>query len=136
MGEHRQFNVVDIDPESSSVTVHVREMSPAGVFTGSHRSDFGGNSFIKLDLPLSATRPKKATAIQYLDKAMTAVVTGQYEQALELLSKIGSSHSDERRQVEIQALEGLEQSEELIRLLDPPRTANEVTKIIFPAPRH
>jgi hypothetical protein len=130
MGEHRQFNVVDIDPESSSVTVHVREMSPAGVFTGSHRSDFGGNSFIKLDLPLSAARPKKTTAIQHLDKAMTAVATGQYEWALELLSKIGPSHSDEKRQVEIQALEGLGQSKELIRLLDLPRTADEVTKII------
>jgi hypothetical protein len=130
MGEHRQFNVVDIDLESSSVTVHVREMSPAGVFTGSHRSDFGGNSFIKLDLPLSAARPKKPTAIQHLDKAMTAVATGQYEWALELLSKIGPSHSDEKRQVEIQALEGLGQSEELIRLLDLPRTADEVTKII------
>ena len=130
MGEHRQFNVVDIDPESSSVTVHVREMSPAGVFTGSHRSDFGGNSFVKLDLPLSAARPKKTTAIQHLDKAMTAVATGQYEWALELLSKIGPSYSDEKRQVEIQALEGLGQSEELIRLLDLPRTVDEVTKII------
>ena len=130
MGEHRQFNVVDIDPDSSSVRVHVREMSPAGVFTGSHRSDFGGNSFITLDLPLSAARPTKATAIQYLDNAMTAVATGQYERALELLPEIGPSHSDEKRQVKIKALEGLGQNEELIRLLDPPRTVDEVTKII------
>ena len=130
MGEHRQFNVVDIDPDNSSVTVHVREMSPAGVFTGSHRSDFGGNSFITLDLPLSAARPTKATTIQYLDNAMTAVATGQYERALELLPEIGPSRSDEKRQVKIKALEGLGQNEELIRLLDPPRTADEVTKII------
>ena len=61
---------------------------------------------------------------------MTAVATGQYERSLELLSKIGPSHSDEKRQVEIQAVEGLGQSEELIRLLDLPRTADEVTKMI------
>ena len=127
MGEHRQFNVVTIDPDSSSVTVHVREMSIAGVFTGSHRSDFGGNTFIKLDLPLSEARPKKATATQYLDEAMTAVATGLYEQALKLLPSIGLSYSNEKRQVEIQALHGLGKKEELIRLLDPPQTVDEVT---------
>ena len=61
---------------------------------------------------------------------MTAVATGQYERALELLPEIGPSRSDEKRQVKIKALEGLGQNEELIRLLDPPRTADEVTKII------
>ena len=51
MGERRQFNVVVIDPDSRSITVHARSMSAAGVFTGSHRDDFGGNTFIKLSLP-------------------------------------------------------------------------------------
>ena len=130
MGEHRQFNVVVIDPDSSSVMVHVREMSPAGVFTGSHRSDFGGNSFIELELPLSTARPKKATAIQCLDDAMTAVGTGRYEDALGLLPKIGSSYSSKIRQVQIKALEGLQKTEELIKLLDPPQTVDEVVKSI------
>ena len=33
MGERRQFNVVVIDPDGKSITVHVRGMSAAGVFT-------------------------------------------------------------------------------------------------------
>ena len=132
MGEHRQFNVVVVDPDSSSVTVHVREMSPAGVFTGSYRNDFGGKTFIELHLHHSAARPEKDNDmdndIRYLDEAMTAIGTGQYEEALSILPKIGPSYSYRKRQVETMALEGLGRTEELIRLLDPPQAVDEVVR--------
>ena len=91
MGERRQFNIVVIDPDSDSITVHVRGMSPAGVFTGSHRDDFGGNTFIKLSLPATQRRAKSPTTIQRLDEAMTAVRGERYEQALALIADIPSS---------------------------------------------
>ena len=59
VGESRQFNVIVIDPDNESITVHVRAMSPAGVFTGSHRDDFGGNTFINLNLPSMSERSHK-----------------------------------------------------------------------------
>ncbi len=128
-GERRQFNIVVIDPNSDSVTVHVRAMSSGGVFTGAHRDDFGGKTFIKLNLPLSPSRPKPPTPTQRLDDAMTAVATEQYERALELLAEINTSHSHEKRQIKIRALEGLGRQEELIKLLDPPQSVDEVVKV-------
>ena len=102
MGECRQLNVVVIDPDSDSITVHVRGMSPAGVFTGSHRDDFGGNTFIKLSLPATQRRAKSPTTIQRLDEAMTAVRVERYEQALALIADIPSSRSTEKRQIEVE----------------------------------
>ena len=127
MGERRQFNVVTIDPNSESATVHVRAMSSEGVFTGSHREDFGGNTFIKLTLPPSPARPKEPTPTQWLDEAMNALAVHQYERVLALLPKISPLYFHEKRHLEAQALHGLERLDELIRLLDPPQNANEVT---------
>ena len=129
-GERRQFNIIVIDPNSNSITVHVRAMSSGGVFTGSHRDDFGGKTFIKLNLPFSPSRPKSPTPTQRLDDAMTAVATEQYEKALELLAEINTSHSHEKRQIKIRALDGLGRQEELIELLDPPQSVDEVVRVI------
>ena len=130
MGERRQFNVVDIDPESESLTVHVRGMSSAGVFTGSHRDDFGGNTFVKLSLPVAPTRTKSPTIIQRLDEAMTAVSERRYEQALALISHIPSCRSTEKRKIEIEALNGLGRHHNLIELLDPPQSIDEAIEVI------
>ena len=130
MGERRQFNVVVIDSESQLITVHVRAMSHAGVFTGSHRDDFGGNTFVKLSLPSSPSRPRRTTVTQTLDDAMTAVAVGQNEKALELVADIDVSHSREKRLVEIKALDALGRQEELIGRLDPPQNVDEIVKFI------
>lgn len=129
-GERRQFNIIVIDPNSSSLTVHVRAMSSGGVFTGSHRDDFGGKTFIELDLSPSPSRPTPLTPTQHLDDAMTAVATRQYERALELLPEVDTSHAHEIRQIKIKALEELGRQEELIELLDPPQCADEVVRVI------
>ena len=129
-GERRQFNIVVIDPNSNSITVHVRAMSSGGVFTGSHRDDFGGQTFITLNLPPSPSRPKPPTTTQLLDDAMSAVATKQYERALELLAEIDTSKAREKRQIKIRALHGLGRQEELIELLDPPQSADEAIRAI------
>ena len=119
MGEPRQFNIVVIDPDSKSITVHVRAMSSGGVFIGSHRDDFGGNTFIKLNLPPSPPHPKTALATQRLDEALKAVAVKQYEKALELLPEIPCSQSHVKRQIKIKALEGLGWQEEIDRTSRP-----------------
>ncbi len=130
MGERRQFNIVEIDPDSETVTTHVRAMSPAGVFTGSHRDDFGGNTFITLPLHHSPARPKGPTVTQRLDDAMAAVTLGRNEEALDLLPSSGSDHLHVKRQIQIKALEGLGRHEDLLRLLDPPQSQDEAVKVI------
>ena len=130
MGERRQFNIVVIDPDSKTVTTHVRAMSSAGVFTGSHRDDFGGNTSITLPLHHSPARPKGPTVTQQLDDAMTAVALGRHEEALDLLPSSSSEHLHLKRQIQIKALEGLGRHEDLLKLLDPPQSQDEAVKII------
>ncbi len=45
MGEKRQFNIADIKPDSESIRVYFRTMSSSGIFSASHRDDFGGQTF-------------------------------------------------------------------------------------------
>ena len=130
MGERRQFNIVVVDPDKNQVTVHVRAMSSAGVFAGSHRDDFGGNTCITLPLNHSPARPKGPTVLQRIDDAMTAARLGHHEKALELLPSNTSAHLHLKRQVEIEALDGLKRTDDLILLLTPPQSANEVAKLI------
>lgn len=130
MGERRQFNVVELDPDQERITVHVRAMSPAGVFTGSHRDDFGGNTYIRLSLPPSPARPSVPSMISRLDEAMNAIRVEGYESALDLVADVGPSLAHQKRQVQIEALNGLGRHAELIDLLDPPQTGEEAIKLI------
>ena len=128
MGENRQFNVVVIDPDREKVSVHARAMSYAGVFGKSHRDDFGGQSYIELDLPISPARPKAPTDTQLVDDAMTAIATKRFNDALSLLPKISFSREHEKRLIKIEALSGLGRHDDLIECLNPPQTADEVAR--------
>ena len=130
MGERRQFNVVVIDPDKNSITVHVRAMSPAGVFTGSYRDDFGGNTFLTLELPMVSSRLSEPTDLQKLDKAMTAVGKMNYQEALDVIADISTCFANEIRQIEVKALGELGRTEELLQLLDPPRSVEELIQFI------
>ena len=125
-GEPRQFNMVVIDPDEATLTVHVRAMSSGGVFSGTHRDDFGGNTFIKLSLPPSPERPQAPTVAQLLDDAMTAVGDGQFERALDLLPLLPDSvPTRTKRQVKVESLRGLGRDDELLEVLSTPETPDE-----------
>ena len=128
MGERRQFNIVEIDDENETVTVHVRAMSSSGVFSRSHRDDFSGKPFIRLPLPRRDRRPDPSQAIA--DQALIALGDGRYEDALGLSSRLGSAHADLRRKLEIAAYEKMEDAEGLARILDPPKSVGEATRLI------
>lgn len=129
-GELRQFNIVNVDHGNQSVTIHVRAMSPAGVFGRSHRDDFGGSSFKKLSLPSSPTRALASADARLLDDALTAARLGQHEDALVLASKLSASRPLEARQINIAVLEDLNCSDGLIELFDPPRNTEEAVHVV------
>ena len=84
---------------------------PQGVFMGSPRVDFGGETSITLKLPRSPVRPKSPTATQLLDEAITATRLREFEKVLDLLPQIVSpAHSYQKRQMRIKALEGLQRT--------------------------
>ena len=129
-GERRQFNVVDLDCENGSITVHVRAMSSFGVFAKSHRDDFGGKSYRRLPLPPSRRPSKTPSTAIVLDQAATALATQEYHQALDLADKIATSLPHQTRQIRMSALEGLGQIKEVIGILDPPLNEAEAIKVV------
>ena len=136
MGERRQFNVVAIDPDSQSITVHVRGMSAGGVFTGFHRDDFRGNTFTKLKLPAVPADERDSTELQRLDElrrldeAVTAIAERRYEWALAGVADVPASRSTEKRRIQVEALRGLGRQGELIQLLNPPQNVDEVVEVV------
>lgn len=130
MGERRQFNVVVIDPDRQSITVHVRGMSAGGVFTGSFRNDFGGRSSITLELPAARMNRARANGTQRLDEAVAAIGQHRYEDALKQLDGIQPLHAEIARDVKKEALRGLGRREELIELLSSPRSPAEAVEAI------
>ena len=130
MGEPRQFNVVDLDPAKKSVTVHVRSMSPGGVFSGFHRTDFGGATFLELPLPPARSNRVTPSGLQALDDAMTALADGRPLDALERLDQIPPSHDETTREIAKKALRVLERFEELVELLIPPRSQAEAIEAV------
>ena len=130
MGERRQFNIVVVDPDRKSITVHVRGMSPAGVFTGYHRDDFGGKTYIELSFVASAIREEKPTTTQRLDEAMAAIGAERYEEALAFVADSPSCRLGQVRRIELEALRGLGRKEQLLKVLDPPQNVDEAVELI------
>ena len=130
MGERRQFNVVVLDPHEEKVTVNVRAMSREGVFMGSHRDDFGGNTFVSLPLPRSPVRPEAPSALLRLDDAFAAVEGADYARALELVEDLGPAHAVQRRQIQVEALCGLGNNDEVLALLNPPQSVEDVIRVL------
>ena len=131
MGERRQFNIVQINQQDETVTVHVRAMSSSGVFARSHRDDFGGNAFITLPLPPTKGRREvemlQATALA--DDVIAALGERRYDDAIALASRLDDSHADLQRRAKITAYEALEEYDNLIAILDPPQRPDEALKL-------
>jgi len=130
MGERRQFNIIVIDPTNESITVHARGMSGTGVFTGAHRDDFGGKTFVELGLPPSRTNQRLSSVALRLDEAGTALAEERYEQALALVADIPSSRANAKRRIEIEATRGLRRKGDLIELLYPPQNMDEAVELV------
>ena len=130
MGEHRQFNIVRIDPQDQTVTVHVRAMSSSGVFARSHRDDFGGNSFITLRLPPSKRKAETSRKTALADDVVAALGEHRYHDVIALASRLGHSQAALQRKAKITAFEALEEYENLIPMLDPQQGPEDAAKLI------
>ena len=137
MGEKRQFNIIDMDPDEETITIHVRGMSPSGVFTASHRDDFGGDTFKTLKFPrrridttANSINEPIGEEIVRLDDAFRAIENGRYQDALLMIAEDSGLRIRERRQVLIAAFEGLGRHDDLLAILDRPQNTDESVKLI------
>ena len=131
-GETRQFNLIDIRPEESEISVHVRQMTAGGLFSRSHRAEFGGNSYLTLPLPVSLARPDAATSpTALLDEAIDAIQHRQFARAIELLDRTGDAADERSRSIRLRALEGLGDSDRILGLIgDEPNSEDELVLVI------
>ena len=130
MGERRQFNLVEIDTTAAAATVHVRGMSPAGVFTGMHRDDFGGQTFLRCPLPSGRGSESPPVTFAPLDDAIAALGHKRYDEALSLVAKLPPDQSAQKRTLRIEALRALGRQNELIEALTPPHKIREVVELV------
>ena len=128
--EPRQFNLIEIEPDKDLIRVHVRAMSKSGYFAGLHRNDFGGNTFVELELQTSPSRPTPPSTSQLLDEAIKASNNEDFLNAIEITNSIDESYSIQKRQITIKALEGLGDIESLTQFLMPPTNADETVKLM------
>ena len=130
-GETRQFNLVDIRPADSKITVHVRQMTAGGLFSSSPRMEFGGNSYLILALPVSLARPGIPTRAALLDGAIDAIQGREFARAIQLVDKAGDPTDKASRSIRLEALEGLENWDEILELIgEGPRSADELALVV------
>ena len=132
MGEHRQFNIVEIDERENTVKVNVRAMSSSGVFAGSHRNDFGGKSHLVLPLPASTNQPgvPKSRSETIAIEVFEAIAEKRFDDVLVLAEELDDDHVVLRRKVTIQALDALGRLDSIVKFLDPPMNLDEALKRI------
>ena len=132
MGERRQFNIVEINERANKVKVNVRAMSASGIFTRSHRDDFGGASFLTLPLPESTgrRRVRSSPSGTIANKMIEALGEKRYEDVLTLAPQLDESQASLNRTAKIVALNALGQFDVLVKLLDSPRNLDEALRRI------
>lgn len=104
-GVNRQYNVLEISDDCSSVRVHVREMAIGNVFAPARRAEFGAQSYIDIPLgkPLSAAFPHRNSNESLIFDAEGAISEGNPQRALELLNRVATPSGSYARSLAIKA---------------------------------
>lgn len=133
-GYHRQYNILEIADDFSSVRVHVRAMNVANLFSRGHFFDFGGASFADLDWtpPRNAvgavvdTKAQRARA--YIDEAEHEAKTGNPSRALAILRAIELPPGSYERQLCLTAAIDAQDWSAIIAVTNPPVTIEELVQ--------
>lgn len=132
-GVNRQYNILEFDDNYSSVRVHIREMAVATVFAQSRRPEFGGKSFVDIDLraPLGwSSRSADARQAKIIFAAESAIASGTPSEAVSLLRPLPIHPNSYARNLRLKALEQARAWEELTTVFPQPQTAAELTSIV------
>jgi hypothetical protein len=134
-GYRRQYNVIEINEPHASVRVHVREWFEDKIWIGAKLPEFGGNTYVDLQLPILAEvleRSHEQTDVltsQNLFAAEVAVRNKDYTKALVLLSGLPKNIVLVRRLL-TDAYQMLGRWSELVKLIEMPTNADELAIIV------
>jgi tetratricopeptide (TPR) repeat protein len=124
-GYNRQYNILEIREDMSSVRVHVRDMSVANLFVKGRFNDLGGVSFVdmKWELPKNKVgRTVDLKKVQIQNKIMEAehaLKNDNSELAIEILSSVELFTNSYQRNIFIEAAEKARKWNTLIARITP-----------------
>lgn len=135
-GIYRQYNLIEIGEDFTSVRVHVRAMELAGLFAPHHLTDFGGRTYAELDWK----KPRNAVGdiintgevllTQAIEKAELALKTGDPGGALEVLTGVRTPPSTYQRRIVVEAATATQDWRTIIATLTPPDTVEELLLLV------
>ena len=134
VGTHRQYNILEIAEDFSSVRTHVRAMTVANLFSPGRLVDFGGASYADLewDRPRNAvgqminTQAVRKRAL--IDEAEAATKTGDPERAVALLSSLELPVGSYERQLYLRAVTYVQDWDGIVAVTNPPDTIEELVQ--------
>jgi hypothetical protein len=127
-GVHRQYTILDIDPQKRRVTVHVREAIGDLIFAEVRRTELGGESSVKMAWSPTPMRfPPNARNTLALDNAMSAFRAGDRRRSAEILRQIPSLTGPARRlMIDVLAPD----PEQLVTFIGKPETTEELVALV------
>jgi hypothetical protein len=131
-GVNRQYNVVEIADDCSSVRVHVREMAISTVFAPSLRVEFGGKSHVDIDLgaPTHMLPPERAREDARIIEAEEALAANDPRHSVNLLETANAVPGTYARTLLVRALSAEGDFERTVRLLAPPQSIDELVLVV------
>lgn len=135
VGTHRQYNVLEIAEDFCSVRVHVRAMMVANLFSRLPLIEFGGKSYFDLDWkpPQNAVGGKinvlKIRKDALINEAEAEIKAGNATQAITILKSLDElSPGSYERQLYLNALVAVQDWEEIVAVVEPPTTIEELVR--------
>lgn len=134
VGTYRQYNIVEIAGDFSSVRTHVRAMAIANLFSPAKLMEFGGVSYVNLTWkpprnpvgrPIN-TQSKREYA--QIEAAETAAKTGDPARAVEILSSIDLEAHSYERELYLIAANDAQHWSGIVEVTDPPATIGELVQ--------
>jgi hypothetical protein len=131
-GVNRQYNVIEIADDCSSVRVHVREMTVGTIFAPARRAEFGGQSYIDMEIGRadSAGKTERARDDSKIIEAEQAIQDGEPKQALNLLRDVHSAKGTYAHALMVKAAIAAGDWETTVQLISPPSNIDDLVTLV------
>jgi hypothetical protein len=130
-GVNRQYNIIEIADDHSSIKVHIREMVIAAVFGPARRQEFGGKSYIDMELgkPLHGHSGRARDDALILD-AERELANTDASRALSILRGVDTSPNSYGRTLMIRAATEASDWNALVEIISSPDSIGELVQLI------
>lgn len=135
-GTPRQYNLIEIGSDFSSVKVHVRSMEVANLFLPARLLDFGGRTYASLDWTKptnsagKAVDPSRQRLLAAIDAAEGYLKSGNPEGTIETLKSFPMAAGSYERRIFLEAAQMTENWALIVSVASPPASMEELLSLI------